>query len=162
VRLDGDGLHLLAHPAPLAPRTWPWRQQPRLDLPEAGAALVAEPMLAGAAARGAGAPLAEVFATDRLADDLQVRAWSPGDRLVPFGRTTPVKLQDLFTAAHVARELRPGIPVVLSGATVLWVPGVRRAEFGRVQPGDQAVCLRLIRTPEVCTRSGPAGVEELS
>jgi tRNA(Ile)-lysidine synthase len=145
LRLDRDGLHLVTAPPRLTPRTWPWRQQPRLDLPEVGAALVAEPFVAPAAPLRASELPAELFAAELLGPDLEVRAWNPGDRMVPFGRTTPVKLQDLFTDARVPREQRPGIPVVLCAATVLWVPGVRRAEFGRVQPGAQAVRLRLVR-----------------
>jgi tRNA(Ile)-lysidine synthase len=154
VRLDRDGLHLVeAHPR-LASRSWPWRRQSGLELPELGALLVAEPLAGSATPPSAAEPLGEVFAAACLAPDLQVRAWDPGDRMVPFGRTTPVKLQDLFTAARVPRERRSSIPVVLSGATVLWVPGVRRAEFGRVQPGEQAVRLRLIRGPAVGPSQG--------
>jgi tRNA(Ile)-lysidine synthase len=161
LRLDRDGLHLVADAAPLAPRTWPWRRQPWLDLPDIGAALVAETMPAPAGPGRATAPLAEFFALESLEAELQVRPWAPGDRMVPFGWTTPAKLQDLFTAARVPREQRSRLPVLLNGASVLWVPGVRRAEFGRVHPGCQAVRLRLVRGPEACIRDGRGRVETL-
>lgn len=141
--LGPEGLRLLHERAAVASRPWPWRLWPELSLPEIQAVLSARPVTPEDNPRAPADRLTEHFAPAALADTLEVRSWQPGDRLVPFGRRRPVKLQDLFSKAHVPRERRSGIPVVLCRGTVIWLPGVRRAEFGRVPPGSAAVCLRL-------------------
>ena len=54
-----------------------------------------------------------------------MRAWTPGDRMIPFGAHSPKKLQDLFVDAHVPRDERARVPVVLAGDTIIWAAGVR-------------------------------------
>jgi len=142
LQLDAAGLHLLPVPVRLAARRWSWRQSPSLELPEVGAGLCAGVVADGGSALAARGRDGEVFAAEALAPELEVRAWEPGDRLVPFGRSSPVKLQDLFTAARVPRLDRSRYPVILSAGTIIWVPGLRRADFGRACPGRPAVVLR--------------------
>jgi len=62
---------------------------------------------------------------------LTIRPWQAGDRMVPFGHSSPKKLQDLFTDAHIPRNMRRCLPVIIADDTIIWVPSVRRAEFGR-------------------------------
>lgn len=144
VQLDASGLHLVPEPVRLRSREWAWQRTSGLDLPEAGAGLRAEVVGDGYAACASRTPESEVFDAAALAAELRVRAWEPGDRLVPFGRSSPVKLQDLFTDAHVPRAERQQFPVILSAGTVIWVPGLRRAEFGRAERGRPAVVLRWV------------------
>lgn len=124
--VDDDGVGRLQAAPPLPKRCWAWRREPRLELPEAGGALV---VLAS------GAPLPcgphERFAAEALPEVLTVRGRQDGDRMVPFGSTGPRKVQDLLVNARVPRERRDGLPLVLVGGEIIWIPGVRRAEFGR-------------------------------
>ena len=83
----------------------------------------------------------ERFAAKSLPDVLTIRSWQSGDRMVPFGQTKPKKLQDIFSDAKIPREKRHQLPVVCAGETIIWVPGVRRAEFGRVSSGKEAVVI---------------------
>jgi tRNA(Ile)-lysidine synthase len=63
---------------------------------------------------------------------LLVRPRRSGDRMVPFGSATPVRLTKLLAAAGVPRLARAGWPVVTrtgergEDAEVLWLVGVRR------------------------------------
>ncbi len=85
----------------------------------------------------------ERFATKLLPDILTIRSWRSGDRMVPFGQTKAKKLQDVFSDAKIPREIRHQLPLVCAGETIIWVPTVRRAEFGRVSQGEEAVMISL-------------------
>ncbi len=115
-------------------RRWAWRQQPVLELPEAG--LVLRVAVIRRSSRRIMAALAagdgEWFAPESLPEVLTVRGWRPGDRLRPFGGHGSRKLQDLFQDAGVPQSRRGLTPVVAAGQTLVWVPGVRRAEHGRL------------------------------
>lgn len=130
--LDSTGLHLKASPQALPERLWHWQEDPVLSLPEIHAELAVDPT---------GTIPGETFALDQLPPVLTVRSRRPGDRLVPFGSSTPKKLQDLLVDAHVPRAERDAVPLLLAGDTIIWVPGLRRAEFGRVQSDEPSVRL---------------------
>ena len=57
----------------------------------------------------------------RLELPLRVRNWQPGDRFWPAGRKHEEKLKRLFQERHIPAEARSEWPVVLSGATIVWV-----------------------------------------
>lgn len=149
VAVETAGLRLLpaAHrqpPPPLKTRRWQWRIHPVLELPEAGLVLRAQETVRTPQRRAAAEPPAmdEFFAPGSLPEILTVRAWRPGDRLRPFGGAGSRKLQDLFQDAGIARDRRSRAPVVLAGRTIIWLPGVRRAEHGRLpETGGPAVRL---------------------
>jgi tRNA(Ile)-lysidine synthase len=77
---------------------------------------------------------------------LVVRSWRPGDRFRPFGLKGHKKLQDLFVDAKIPREERSRVPVVSDQRGVLWVPGFRIDERGRVgESTEQVLCLAIHR-----------------
>jgi tRNA(Ile)-lysidine synthase len=57
--------------------------------------------------------------------DVVVRAWRPGDRMVPLGATEPRRVKGLFRDAGIDAERRRGWPVVLADDEIVWIPGVR-------------------------------------
>jgi tRNA(Ile)-lysidine synthase len=89
----------------------------------------------------------ETFARDALPPVLTVRSRLPGDRLVPFGSRTPKKLQDLLVDARLPAEQRDALPILVAEGTIIWVPGLRRAEFGRTSPGQETVHIALRPLP---------------
>jgi tRNA(Ile)-lysidine synthetase-like protein len=115
---------------------WNWHKTPEIDLPELGCRLSAEMLDSNTEVelQRTGSDR-EYFMLDSLADELEVRGWRPGDRMTPFGHKTPRKVKDLLSAAGVPVEERPFQPVVCSGGEIIWLPGIRRAEFGRVGSG---------------------------
>lgn len=77
-------------------------------------------------------------------DTLVARPRVPGDRVVTTGGTR--KLQDVFVDAGVPRQLRDLVPVVASGARVVWVPGLAvDAEVRRVGRSAPQVHLAVAR-----------------
>lgn len=87
-------------------------------------------------------------ATDRWTASLRtdrplgIRAWRPGDRMVPEGSTEPRRLKGLFRDADVDAVRRRDWPVVVAGDEVVWVPGVRRALAAPARSGRPNVTFR--------------------
>jgi tRNA(Ile)-lysidine synthase len=110
----------------------------------AGAASVA--IRAGRPAAGAAG-----FDADLVAPPLTLRSIRPGDRMKPRGGRGSRKLSDLLIDAKIARDQRPRLPVLTTAdGVILFVPGLRPAEFGR--PGATTT-----RWLSVAWRSRPAG-----
>jgi tRNA(Ile)-lysidine synthase len=83
------------------------------------------------------------FDADRLGSQLDVRPWRAGDRMRPLGTGGSRTLQDLFTDRKVPRERRPGVPVVVAGDEIAWVPGVATGErFAATAETRHRVALR--------------------
>jgi tRNA(Ile)-lysidine synthase len=74
---------------------------------------------------------------DALADELEVRAWRPGDRMRPLGLGGSRSLSDLLTDRKVPRARRARVPVIVSAGEIAWVPGVATGERFRVTPATR-------------------------
>ncbi|OTA40992.1 MAG: hypothetical protein A6D92_11120 [Symbiobacterium thermophilum] len=86
---------------------------------------------------------------DRLPGPLAVRTRRPGDRLWPAGMQGSKKLQDILVDAKVPRDQRDGLPLLVAGDTVVWVPGVIRDRRFRPDAGTRsAVRVTVRRRPE--------------
>jgi tRNA(Ile)-lysidine synthase len=84
---------------------------------------------------------------------LVVRQARPGDRLVPFGGGTPVRVSRLLAAAGHPRAGRRSWPLVVARRSieedVLWVVGVRRAREAPVTPETRTIVrIRAVVYPE--------------
>lgn len=73
---------------------------------------------------------------------LSLRRRRPGDRFHPLGLPQPKKLQDFLVDAHVPREDRDAVPLLIAGRGVAWVVGQRPAEWAKVTGRTRRV-LRL-------------------
>ena len=77
---------------------------------------------------------------------LTLRPLLPGDRFWPEGARGTKKMQDFLVDAKIPRWLRPHLPLVVSGARIIWVPGLRLAEPVKVTPETSRV-LELAISP---------------
>lgn len=75
--------------------------------------------------------LLAVLDADRC-QDLRVRKWRKGDRFQPLGMQHAKKLQDFFVDAHVPRDERATLPLVVAKQGIVWVPTQRPAEWAKV------------------------------
>jgi tRNA(Ile)-lysidine synthetase-like protein len=73
---------------------------------------------------------------------LRIRAWRPGDRMIPERSSAPRRLKGLFRDAAVDAVRRRSWPVVVAGEEVVWVPGVRRALAAAARSGRPNVTFR--------------------
>jgi len=111
----------------------------RLSVP--GEALLGQlRVAAGTGALPAAEAAVEVDA-EAVRGGLCVRRWRPGDRIQPLGMTGTKKLQDLFVDAHVPREQRAAVPVLECERGIVWVGGLRVAEWARAREGRPVVVL---------------------
>ena len=80
-----------------------------------------------------GGAAAETLDLDRLGGDLRLRARLPGDRFQPLGMTHSKKLQDFMVDERIPREMRDGIPLLVSSKGIACVVGWRIAHWARVR-----------------------------
>jgi len=118
------------------------------DLPGLGVRLEAE--IHEDASTLLGARMTEIFDAGRVALPLRVRTWRDGDR-IEIAKGKSKKLQDVFVDAHVPRDERRGVPLVVDAeGRLLWVVGLRRdaATFveTRTEGTGRALVLRAIRS----------------
>jgi tRNA(Ile)-lysidine synthase len=73
------------------------------------------------------------------ADALGLRPPVPGDRIRPIGGRGTRPLVRCFQEAKVPRGRRGGWPVLESGGSAVWVPGVCRADALVPEPGAEAL-----------------------
>ena len=73
-------------------------------------------------------PAAASFSMNRCGGEaVHIRGWREGDRIALAGSAGTKKIQDVFTDARVARDLRDRIPLVVCRGEVVWVPGYQVA-----------------------------------
>lgn len=70
---------------------------------------------------------------------LTVRPREPGDRFQPLGMVQAKKLQDFMVDAHIPRESRDRVPLVVSPRGIAWVVGWRIAEWAKVVDAEPPV-----------------------
>jgi tRNA(Ile)-lysidine synthase len=73
---------------------------------------------------------------------LTVRSRKPGDRMEPYGLKGTKKIQDIFVDDKVPEEERDGVPLLVCGDEVVWIPGYRIAARFAL-PSKRAPCLRI-------------------
>ena len=75
---------------------------------------------------------------DALPSDAVARTRRPGDRFHPLGAPGMRKLSDVMTDRKLPRFLRD-IPLLCSGAEVLWMPGYTVSERLRITPQTKRI-----------------------
>jgi tRNA(Ile)-lysidine synthase len=159
ILVSDEGLRLLdrrratksGSPAATAAVLWNWRRQPEIRCADGRilqASLLTDTAHDGT--RGDAEAKVESFAAAALPEKLLLRTWQHGDRMRPFGAAHRKKLQDIFTDAKVSREKRRHWPLLCAGEEIIWLPGLRRAEFGRVEEGCGArLRIRVLDSQEL-------------
>ncbi len=76
---------------------------------------------------------------DACGKNLTLRGRRHGDRFHPLGLRSEKKLQDVLVDAHVPRQERDGLPLVLAKRGIAWVASQRPAEWAKVTPETKRV-----------------------
>jgi tRNA(Ile)-lysidine synthase len=99
--------------------------------------------------RSASGPTRAWIDAARVEAPLRVRCRRPGDRYRPLGLGGSVKVQDLFVDRKIPRACRDSVPVVADARGILWIPGFRVDQRGRItETTDTALRLEVRGDPE--------------
>jgi tRNA(Ile)-lysidine synthase len=79
------------------------------------------------------------FDAEKIRYPLMVRNFRPGDRFVPHGMEGRKKLKDFFIDRKIPREMRPRLPLLVQGETIIWVCGYRTDNRFRIRPETRRV-----------------------
>ncbi len=89
-----------------------------------------------------------IFDWDTIQLPLIVRNRKPGDKFQPYGMNGTKKLKDFFIDAKLPLYERDCVPLLVSGAEILWVVGYTTSERNRVHDGTQNyLCLQYALEP---------------
>ena len=153
--LEGDFVYLAAPDASRLPDPYPQARFPApVPLPDEGGfelnqnwTLFIETNLAGVDSATATDPWHAWLDQRALKFPLEVRNPDPGDRFQPLGMDHPMRLSDFWINQSIPLRLRSDFPLVMSERQIVWVPGLRIAEWAKASPGStQFVHLWLQRS----------------
>ncbi len=124
---------------------WPWLEQPVLSIAGIRVELHAQRVINADLQNQD--PNREFFQSAAVGETIIIRPRAPGDRMLPFGNENDTKLKKLIGDAKLDYMAKHAVFLICNAAgDILWVPGVRRAELGRVRPDDADVVeLRVVR-----------------
>ena len=90
------------------------------------------------------------FDAGLLPSELTLRECRNGDVMVPFGKTTQVRLKKLFESGKIPADRKKKTPVICNNnGEIIWIPGVRRANFANICPGTKRIAVFISKeTPE--------------
>ena len=106
------------------PFSWAWRQLPAVTL-QRWHFTVSE-----VSAPGNCPPDTAFFDADKLPDVLEITPPRPGDRMIPFGGETAVKIKKLRIDRHITSD-HP-LPVMRTGEGICWAPMIRHSAMAAV------------------------------
>ena len=87
-----------------------------------------------------GDPFSAFFSED-LPSVLRISVREDGERMIPFGKHSPVPLKKLFSDAKIKAYERDSYPVLrLPDGAILWIPGVKRS---LLLPAGDGACIRI-------------------
>jgi len=93
-----------------------------------------------------------------LSGRLELRSWRPGDRYQPTGRAAPEKVKFLFERARIPLWERWRWPILVDGASIIWIPGFPPAAgFSADATSSTVLMVRAAGTRAVKSESGSGG-----
>jgi tRNA(Ile)-lysidine synthase len=130
---------LVRHGVP-APFHHPVPVPGEIAVPETGFRLITQ-LLAPEEAPLPGSPSCAFFDADAVEDPLAVRSRQPGDRMAPAGMAGTKSLKALFNEWDIPRLERDSVPILTSGARILWVIGRRLSRWGGISDRTRRVLM---------------------
>jgi len=95
------------------------------------------------------------FKLDQCPSQFIIRLRKPGDLMIPFAAHTPVTVKKILENAGVTGDEKKTIPIFLAGDDhVVWLPGVKRAEFANLPCSDQKGTLEDLKILKITAKRG--------
>jgi tRNA(Ile)-lysidine synthase len=80
-----------------------------------------------------------IFDYDKLKFPINIRNFRPGDRFAPLGMDGHKKVKRLFQEKKISRRRRGLMPILVSGDEIIWVAGIRQADYGKIDANTKRV-----------------------
>ena len=81
---------------------------------------------------------AEFFDVSLAEKEIKIRSRQEGDKIVPFGHKTPVKVKDILIKNKIPQTERNVLPVIATDE-ILWLYGVKRTDLYKVSENNDKV-----------------------
>ncbi len=89
--------------------------------------------------------ITEYFDADLLTFPFHLRPFQSGDRIVPWGQSSPVKIKKLFIDSKIPHSLRNRLPMIIKADEIIWAAGLRRcASYGSGPQTKQLLKISMI------------------
>ena len=151
LELRGNRLRPCRSAMPAQPdRVWRWRSEPRVEWNDYLLLFSLEDRLPDHFSLETAC-----FDADRLPELLRLTPRHPGDKIVPFGRSTPVSLKKLRVDRKLPAEF--AAPVLRDGRSgeILWAPGIRHSAAAPVSEKTRRVAVFRCFAEETLSRNAP-------
>lgn len=110
---------------------WDWKNKHTLELPN-GRTLFANKNKT---------EKAEAFVYESLPEKLVIRTPQNGDRMIAFGKNSPRKIKDFFSQKKITPQMKQQWPLICANDEIIWIPGIKRGEYGRLNPNNSPIYL---------------------
>ena len=122
---------------------WEWKKNSNLVISEINIELIASIVNYSDCLNNFSDPNVEYWDPQALNDYLIIRPRRPGDVMIPFGVTHPVRLKKIIGNAKLTTAQKHRLIIIANtNGEILWVPFMRRAAFGKVRK-SKCVCVKL-------------------
>jgi tRNA(Ile)-lysidine synthase len=81
----------------------------------------------------------EFIDLDKITENLKLRRWQRGDRIVPLGMHESKKISDLFVDLKIPRLRKNEVPLLVSGNQIIWVCGYKLSELFKVTASTKRI-----------------------
>lgn len=87
---------------------------------------------------------------DKIYGDLVFKSWQKGDKFVPFGRTKPKLVSDIFLAKKVPHFFKPFVPIARDDKGIVAIGNYQIADRVRITPNTNKV-IKIVWTDDLLT-----------
>lgn len=138
ISIEKSSVFMRKHTPPSKETTWNWRETPSIiwGLFELTAHIDDTKI-----SHKKSGSMACFFDASYVPDAFIIKEWEHGEKMVPFGKKTPILLKKLFSDAKISAHDKNQIPVLHNSETqeIVWIPGVKNSNFAPVSDDSELI-----------------------
>ena len=92
-------------------------------------------------------PGAVFFNYKEMPNELILRTWQHGDKIIPFSKNSPIKLKKIFSEKKISACDKNKFPILcLQDNTIIWITNIKRSNFALVtDESDKIIILYAVK-----------------
>jgi tRNA(Ile)-lysidine synthase len=148
IRVSGDAMRLKMRETGRQRQKktkWNWSKTPQINW--GTWSIKAKPSERNKIKSLSGNNMTALFDLAKMPQDIEIRSWSNGDTMRPFGFDKTVHLKKIFENKKIAEEEKTSYPVfcVPDTCEIIWLGGLRRSDFAPVEKSAKVLLFTLNR-----------------